>query len=239
MTEQPRGRVYLVGAGPGDPGLITVRGAQVLSRADVVINDRLANPRLLRHARADAEIVYAGKSAREHRMSQEEIIELMISQALAGKVVARLKGGDPFVFGRGGEEAAALSRAGVDFEVVPGVTSAVAAPAYAGIPVTHRGMAASLGIVTGHEAEGKTETDIMWQNIATGLDTIVFLMGVENLPEIVERLTANGMSPDTPAAVIQWGTHPFQRTVTGTLADIAPRSKSAGVSAPAVTIVAA
>lgn len=237
MTESPCGKVYLVGAGPGDPGLITVRGAEVLSRADVVVNDRLANPRLLRYARPDAEIVYAGKSARDHRLSQEEIIELIINRATAGKIVARLKGGDPFVFGRGGEEALALAQVGVDFEIVPGVTSAVAAPAYAGIPVTHRGKATSLGVITGHEAQDKDVTDIRWERIATGLDTIVFLMGVENLPHIVDNLLANGRAADTPAAVVQWGTHPFQRTVTGTLADIVPRCESAGLTAPAVTVV--
>lgn len=237
MTESPRGKVYLVGAGPGDPGLITVRGAEVLSRADVVVNDRLANPRLLRYARPDAELVYAGKSARDHRLSQEEIIELILSRAIAGKIVARLKGGDPFVFGRGGEEALALAQAGVDFEIVPGVTSAVAAPAYAGIPVTHRGKAASLGVITGHEAHDKDGSDIRWDRIATGLDTIVFLMGVESLPHIVDNLVANGRADDTPAAVVQWGTHPSQRTVTGTLADIAARCESAGLTAPAVTVV--
>lgn len=230
------GKVYLVGAGPGDPKLITVRGAELLARADVIINDRLANPRLLKLARPDAEIVYVGKASRDHTVPQDQIIEAIIEYARQGKTVVRLKGGDPFVFGRGGEEAAALAEAGIAFEIVPGISSSIAAPAYAGIPVTHRSLSASLGIITGHEAPGKPESDIRWESIA-GLETIVFLMGVEHLPEIVQALIANGKPANTPVALVQWGTHPMQRTVVGELSNIASRVQEAGLTAPAVTIV--
>lgn len=232
-----RGKVYLIGAGPGDPKLITVRGVELLSRADVVVNDRLASPELLKYARKDAEIIYAGKASRDHHLTQDEIIDVIINKATQGKTVARLKGGDPFVFGRGGEEAAALVEAEIEFEVVPGVTSAIAVPAYAGIPVTSRFRAVSFGVVTGHEAAGKVGSDIKWDKIATGLDTLVFLMGVENLSNIVSNLVKNGRSEGTPAAVIQWGTHPKQRTVTGTLANIVERVEECGITAPAITIV--
>lgn len=237
MDNQGRGKVYLVGAGPGDPKLITVRGLELLSRAEVIVNDRLASPRLLKHVRPDAEIVYAGKASRDHKLTQDEIIEVIIDRALKGKTVVRLKGGDPFVFGRGGEEAIALREAGIEFEVVPGVTSAVAAPAYAGIPVTHRHEAVSLGIITGHEAAGKVGSEVRWEKIATGLDTLVFLMGVENLPAIVERLIENGRSADTPVALVRWGTHPSQQTLTGTLADIVRKVEETRFTAPAVTVV--
>lgn len=230
------GKVYLVGAGPGDPKLITVRGAELLARADVIINDRLANPRLLKLASKDAEVVYVGKASRDHTVPQDQIIEVIIDFARQGRTVVRLKGGDPFVFGRGGEEAAALAEAGIEFEVVPGISSSIAAPAYAGIPVTHRSLSASLGIITGHEAPGKAESDIEWESIA-GLETIVFLMGVEHLPEIVQALLANGKPEDTPVALVQWGTHPMQRTVVGNVADIVARVREAGITAPAVTIV--
>lgn len=239
MGNAERGKVYLVGAGPGDPKLMTIRGAELLSRADVVINDRLASPRLLKHTRPDAEIVYAGKSSHDHYLSQDEIIRVMIDRATRGKTVVRLKGGDPFVFGRGGEEAVALAEAGIDFEIVPGVSSAIAVPAYAGIPITSRNYASSFGVVTGHEAPGKAESDIRWDKLATGLDTIVFLMGVENLPAIVEELVKNGRNANTPVAVIRWGTHPNQQTVVGTLADIVEKCREAGVTAPAVTVVGA
>lgn len=232
-----RGKVYLIGAGPGDPKLITVRGLEALSKADVVVNDRLANPRLLSHARPDAQIIYVGKSSRDHVLSQDKIIEVIIEHALRGKTVARLKGGDPFVFGRGGEEAVSLAEAGIDFEVIPGVTSAVAVPAYAGIPVTSRTHAASVGIITGHEAPGKAQSDIRWDRIATGLDTLVFLMGVENLPAIVEGLVANGRPADTPVALIRWGTHPSQQTLVGTLADILDKVRAADFKPPAVAVV--
>lgn len=231
-----KGRVYLVGAGPGDPKLITVRGAELLARADVIVNDRLANPRLLKLARSDAEVLYVGKASRDHAVPQEQIIEAIIAYARQGKTVVRLKGGDPFVFGRGGEEAAALAAAGIEFEIVPGISSSIAAPAYAGIPVTHRSLSASLAIVTGHEAPGKPESAIKWDAIA-GLETVVFLMGVEHLPEIVSALLEQGKPANTPAALVQWGTHPNQRTVVGQLQDIVVKSREAGITAPAVTIV--
>lgn len=231
------GKVYLIGAGPGDPGLITVRGAELLARADVIVNDALANPSLLKCAKPGAEIIYAGKRSRDHYLTQDQIIETIITHARAGKTVARLKGGDPFVFGRGGEEAEALAKAGIRFEIVPGITSAIAVPAYAGIPVTSRGEAVSFAVVTGHEAEDKPDSAIRWDHLATGVDTLVFLMGVENLPKIAEALIANGRAADTPVAVIQWGTHPKQRTVSSTLSNIVEVCREAGIAAPAITIV--
>jgi uroporphyrinogen III methyltransferase/synthase len=232
------GKVYLVGAGPGDPGLITVTGLERIRAADVIVYDRLVSPRLLEHARTDAELVYVGKtpdSGQTH--DQASINQALIDKAREGRTVVRLKGGDPFVFGRGAEEAEALREAGIPFEVVPGVTSAVAVPAYAGIPVTHRGIASSFAVITGHEEPGKPESAIDWPNLAKAVDTLVFLMGVRNLPDIVAQLTANGRSADTPVAVVQWGTTPEQRTVTGTLADIAERVAEAGLTPPAITIV--
>ena len=185
MTTKDRGCVFLVGAGPGDPGLITVKGLEALQQAEVVVYDYLANAELLKEARPDAELIYVGKQAGQHTLSQEEINRLLVEKAQAGKTVARLKGGDPFVFGRGGEETVALAAAGVPFEVIPGVTSAVAAPAYAGIPVTQRGLASSFAVVTGHEDPTKAESAIDWHHLARGVDTLIFLMGVGNLPKIV------------------------------------------------------
>ncbi len=235
MAER-RGRVTLVGAGPGDPGLITLRGVEALRQAEVVVYDYLASPELLRHVPVAAERIYVGKKAGAHTMAQEEIGALLVGLGQEGKRVVRLKGGDPFVFGRGGEEAAALAEAGIPFEVVPGVTSAIAVPAYAGIPVTHRGVASSLAVVTGHEDPTKAESAIDWQALA-GVDTVVFLMGAGNLPRIAAELVARGKPAATPAAVIQWGTLGSQRTVAGTLADIAARAGDAGLSSPAVTVV--
>jgi uroporphyrinogen III methyltransferase/synthase len=232
-----KGFVSLVGAGPGDPGLLTLRGAEALAAADVVIYDYLANPALLAHAQPDAERIYVGKKAGCHTLSQDEINALLVDRARAGQQVARLKGGDPFVFGRGGEEALALVGAGVSFEVIPGVTSAVAAPAYAGIPVTHRGLASSFAVVTGHEGADKTESAIDWARLATGVDTLVFLMGVGNLAQIVEQLVAHGRPVETPIALVHWGTMPCQETVTGTLADIVDKVRLADLKPPAVTVV--
>lgn len=231
------GKVYLVGAGPGDPGLITVRGREALASADVVVYDRLASPRLLRYARPDAERVYVGKQSSRHTLTQDEINVLIVERALAGKTVCRLKGGDPFVYGRGGEEAEACVSAGVPFIVVPGVTSAIAAPAYAGIPVTHRKLCSALGIITGHEDPAKTESSIRWAGLAEGLDTLVFLMGVENLPNIARELLTNGKDPTTPVALVRWGTTIEQATLTGTLENIVERVREAGFKAPAVTVV--
>lgn len=296
------GIVYLVGAGPGDPGLITVAGLERLREADVIVYDRLVSPRLLEQAAERAEIIFMGKvpsvilsgkdvrakktalsrrnlgrglgdaTTHEHGPhDQSRINELLIEKARAGKRVVRLKGGDPFVFGRGGEEAQALRAAAVPFEVVPGVSSAIAVPAYAGIPVTHRGLASSFAVITGHEADpdilsgddahsrqtessrrnlggvagsggsGRSESSassaIDWAKLATAVDTLVFLMGAKTLPDIVDKLVENGRPADTPAAVIQWGTTPEQRTVTGTLADIVARVDEAGLSAPTIAVV--
>ncbi len=229
--------VSLVGAGPGDPDLITVGGAARLAEADVVVYDRLANPALLRHARTDAEQIYVGKTPEHHTLSQAEINALLVAKAREGKRVVRLKGGDPFVFGRGGEEAEALAAAGIPFEVLPGVSSAIAAPAYAGIPVTHRGIASSFAVITGHEDPEKEESSIDWPGLARGADTLVFLMGVGRLDEIAAKLIEHGRSASTPAAVIEWGTLPKQRTVSGTLATIAADVRAAGLNPPAVTVI--
>ena len=231
------GFVSLVGAGPGDPGLITVAGVACLAEADVVVYDRLANPELLRHVKNGAELIYAGKTPDRHTLTQDEINALLVAKARLGLRVVRLKGGDPFVFGRGGEEGQALVAAGVPFEVVPGVTSAVAAPAYAGIPITHRGLASSFAVVTGHEDPSKTDSSIDWARLATGVDTLVFLMGTERLEEIVGRLIEHGRDAATPAAVIEWGTLPRQRVAAGTLATIADAVRAQGIASPAVTVV--
>ena len=231
------GHVWLVGAGPGDPGLITVAGVEALGQAEVVVYDRLANPRLLELAPAEAERVFVGKGPDSHSMSQEEINELLVARAREGKRVVRLKGGDPFLFGRGGEEAQALAEAGIPFAVIPGVTSAIAVPAYAGIPVTHRGLASSVAFVTGHEDPTKEEQDVDWEKLATAVDTLVLLMGVGQLPQIVERLTAAGRDASTPTAVVEWGTLPRQRSVIGTLGDIVDKIREAGIANPAVIVV--
>ncbi|QJA05954.1 uroporphyrinogen-III C-methyltransferase [Thermosulfurimonas marina] len=231
-----KGKVYLVGAGPGDPGLITLRGLKALAQAEVVVYDYLANPRLLSHAPETAEKIYVGKKGGHHTLSQEGINRLLVEKALAGKIVVRLKGGDPFVFGRGGEEIEALLAHGIPFEVVPGVTSALAAPAYAGIPVTHRRFTSTLALVTGHEAEGKEDSAIDWQALSR-IGTLIFLMGMKNLPRICEHLLSQGRSPETPVAVIQWGTTPRQRVATGTLSTIVEEVQRAGLSAPAIILV--
>ena len=230
------GKVYLVGAGPGDPGLITLKGLKLLEKADTVIYDYLANPELLSYCREDVELIYVGKKGGSHTMSQEEINKLLARKALEGKVVVRLKGGDPFVFGRGGEEIEELIKHGIPFEVVPGVTSATAVPAYAGIPVTHRNFTSTLAIITGHEAEGKEESRIDFSALAK-IGTLVFLMGVKNLPHIVENLISEGKSKDTPCAVIQWGTTPRQKVASGTLENIVNKVAEAGITAPAIIVV--
>src|SRR5512139_103502 len=229
-----RGMVYLVGAGPGDPGLITVKGRACLHRAEVVIYDYLANESLLDAAPSQAERIYVGKKAGAHAMSQEEISRLIVEKGRSA-VVVRLKGGDPFIFGRGGEEALALREAGIPFEVVPGVTSAIAVPAYAGIPLTHRDLTSSVAFVTGHEMPGKETSAIHWDRLATAVGTLVFLMGVRNLEHITSQLMTWGRAPETPAALIRWGTTPEQETVTGTLATIA--QVAVGISPPAIIVV--
>jgi uroporphyrinogen III methyltransferase/synthase len=229
------GKVYLIGAGPGDPGLFTLKGKRCLEEADVVAYDALANPRLLAYVKPGCELIYVGKRGGQHTLPQEEIGRLLIQYARTGKVVARLKGGDPFIFGRGGEEAEELVAAGVPFEVVPGVTSAVAAPAYAGIPLTHRDFTSTVAFVTGHEDPTKEDTSIAWDKIATGIGTLVFFMGVGRLSEIVKQLVDHGRSADTPAAVIRWGTRAEQAVVTGTLGTLEERC--AGMKPPALIVV--
>lgn len=231
--------VYLVGAGPGDPGLLTRRGEALLRRAEVVIYDRLVAPELIELCPSSCERIFVGKEGGRHPVSQEKINRLLIDRGRSGRRVVRLKGGDPFVFGRGGEEALALREAGVPFELVPGVSSAIAAPAYAGIPVTHRGLASSVAIVTGHEDPTKDETSIAWPELARGVDTLVFLMAVEQLPSIVERLLAAGRSADEPVALIRWGTTPEQQTLSGRLATIVDHSRERGLKPPAVLVVGA
>lgn len=237
MSSGEPGTVYLVGAGPGDPGLLTVRGAEILARADVVIYDRLVHPQLLRRARPGAELVYVGKEASRHTMPQQEINQLIVQKARQGKSVCRLKGGDPFVFGRGGEEAEACVAASVPFEVVPGVTSAVAAPAYAGIPVTHRDAASSFLVATGHEDPAKAESRLQWEHLAHAADTLVFLMGVENVGTIANRLLEAGKDAGTPAALVRWGTWRRQEVLVTTLGCLEEEVRRTGFSPPAVTIV--
>jgi uroporphyrin-III C-methyltransferase len=231
------GRVYLVGAGPGDPGLMTVRGLDLLRRAEVVVYDRLVNPCLLDEAPATARRVFAGKHAGAHCLPQARINTLLIDHARRGRSVVRLKGGDPFVFGRGGEEALALAAAGIAFEVVPGVSAAVAVPAYAGIPVTHRGTGSSFAVVTGHEDPEKAATAVDWARLATAVDTIVVLMGLRSLPRIVAELVANGRVPATPVALIRWGTTEAQATVIGTLGDIVERAGAARLAPPVLAVI--
>ena len=231
------GIVYLVGAGPGDPKLLTLRGKECLEKADVVLYDYLANPVLLDLAPANAERIYVGRRGRGQYQDQSAINRLLIEQARAGKIVVRLKGGDPFVFGRGGEEAEAVAAAGLPFEVVPGVPSAVAAPAYAGIPVTHRTLASTVTFVTGHEDPTKGAEALEWPRLATASGTLVFLMGVKNLPAIVENLRREGKSSDTPSAVIRWGTKPGQQTVIGTLATIARKVAEARIEPPSIIVI--
>lgn len=226
----------MVGAGPGDPALATLKAVECLRQAEVVIYDYLASERLLEFAPPEAERIYVGKKAGDHAMGQEQINSLLVKKG-RDSVVVRLKGGDPFIFGRGGEEALALREAGVRFEVVPGVTSAIAVPAYAGIPLTHRGLAVSVAFVTGHEMPGKETSDIQWDRLATGVDTLVFLMGVKNLQVITSQLIAHGRAVETPVAIIRWGTTAEQQTVTGTLVDIAQIAEEAAIKPPAIIVV--
>ena len=224
--------VYLVGAGPGDTGLLTLKAREILQAADVVIYDRLADDAILNLC-AGAKKIYVGKEAGKHTLKQTEINQVLVDEARANKIVVRLKGGDPFVFGRGGEEALYLRENDLPFEIVPGVTSAVAVPAYAGIPVTHRGVATSFAVVTGHEDPTKPESTINWEKLATAVDTLIFLMGVANLPQIAAKLIEHGRAPDTPAALIRWGTKPAQEVFVTTLAE-APNAK---ILPPAIFVV--
>ncbi len=241
-SDAAAGTVWLVGAGPGDPGLITVEGQRRLRAADVVVYDALANPVLLDLARPDAELVDVGKRAKDHKMSQEQINALLVDRASAGLNVVRLKGGDPYLFGRGAEECAFCAERGVRCVVVPGVTAGIAAPAYAGIPVTHRKLASTVTFVTGHEDPTKGDTSVDYAGLAALVGkggTACFYMGVGRLQAIADELTGHGLTADTPAAVVQWGTLPTQRSVAGTLADVRARVEEAGVSSPAIIVVGA
>ena len=231
------GMVYLVGAGPGDYRLISMKAVDCLKMADVVVYDRLADDRILRWAPAEAEYIYVGKASSNHTMKQEDINQLLVDKAKEGKCVVRLKGGDPFVFGRGGEEGLLLRQNNLPFEIVPGITSAISVPAYAGIPVTHRAVATSFAVVTGHEDPTKGESNMRWEHLAVGVDTLVFLMGVANLPHITSKLMENGRSADTPAAVIRWGTKPEQRTLITTVGKAAEDVAKNGIKPPAIFIV--
>lgn len=232
------GKVYLVGAGPGDPGLITLRGKILLEQAEVVIYDYLVNTKLLNHVPENANKVYAGKKGCGlHAFTQEEINEMLVDFARSGKRVVRLKGGDPFIFGRGAEEIEQLVAAGIDFEVVPGVTSAIAAATYAGIPITHREYTASVAFITGHEAPGKKESNIAWDKLATGVGTLVIYMGIKNLPIITEKLIRFGRDPKTPVAVVRWASTPQQYSISGTLESIAELVREKNIKPPALIIV--
>ena len=230
------GKVYIIGAGPGDAGLITIKAVDCLRLADVVIYDNLVNEELLKYAPEKARFIYAGKKGGDHTLSQDAINDLLVQSAQAGNIVARLKGGDPFIFGRGGEEAERLVAHNIPFEVVPGVTSAIAVPAYAGIPLTHRGLTSTVAFVTGHEDPAKDKSDIDWQALA-GIGTLVFLMGVKNIVQIVEALTAHGKAPSTPAALIRRGTTPQQEIIAGTLGAIVELAQARKFSPPAILVV--
>lgn len=232
-----KGKVFLVGAGPGDPKLITVYGLECIKKADVIVYDRLISNELLEHAKIEAELIYCGKLPGKHELIQTEINETLVEKALEGKVVVRLKGGDPFVFGRGAEEAEILKNHEIPYEVIPGITSGIAAPAYAGISVTHRDYASSFAIVTGHgRADKKTDT-INWIALAQGIDTIAFYMGISNLPYICKQLIEHGKNEKTPVAVIQWGTTSSQVTITADLESIEKKVKENHITHPAIVLV--
>ncbi|MEO8339408.1 MAG: uroporphyrinogen-III C-methyltransferase [Nitrospirota bacterium] len=238
MTKSRKtGKVYLVGAGPGDPGLLTLKGKECLEAADVVLYDYLANPVLLQYAPATAQRIYVGRRGRGQYQDQADINRLLIARAKEGNVVVRLKGGDPFVFGRGGEEAEAVAAAGIDFELVPGVTAAIAVPAYAGIPVTHRTLASTVTFVTGHEDPTKPETQLEWPKLASTSGTLLFMMGMKNLPSIVSQLLLEGRSSTQPVAAIRWGTKADQQTIVGTLGDIVAKTEAARLEPPTVIVV--
>lgn len=231
------GKVYLVGAGPGDPGLLTIKGKTLLEFADVVIYDALVSPQILELINPQAEKIHAGKRRGRHSLLQEETTQLLIEKAQNHAIVVRLKGGDPFIFGRGGEEMEDLIQAGVPVEVVPGITSGIAAPAYAGIPLTHRDHSSSITFVTGHETAGKYRPSVNWEAIAKGSETIVIYMGVHNLPYIIQQLTQAGQSPETPVALIRWGTRPDQEELIGTLETIVQKVEETGFEAPAIAVI--
>lgn len=231
------GKVYLIGAGPGDPGLLTIKAKECIETADIVVYDYLASPYLLEYASRDAQIIYVGKKGGDHTLSQDGINQLLVDKAKEGNNVARLKGGDPFVFGRGGEEAQMLLSHGVSYEVIPGVTSAVAAPAYAGIPITHRDHTSFVSFITGHENPNKKDSSMQWDVFAKSNATLVFFMGVKNLPNITAKLIEHGKDKDTPVALVRWGTTTRQQTVTGTLETIVEVVKKAGLKSPASIVI--
>ncbi|WP_242217156.1 uroporphyrinogen-III C-methyltransferase [Bacillus cereus group sp. BfR-BA-01380] len=230
------GKVYIVGAGPGDPELISVKGVKCIRQADVILYDRLVNKELLSYAKPEADLIYCGKLPNYHTMKQETIHAFLVKYAKKGKIVTRLKGGDPFVFGRGGEEAEALVKHGIPFEIVPGITAGIAASAYAGIPVTHREASTSFAVVTGHRKEG-AEEEVKWENLAKGVDTLAVYMGVSNLPYICEQLLKYGKSKHTPVAMIEWGTTASQRTITGTLGSIVSVAEEERIQNPSMIVI--
>jgi uroporphyrinogen III methyltransferase / synthase len=231
------GKVYLVGAGPGDSELITVKGVEAIKKADVILYDRLVNPRLLEYAKANCELIYCGKLPNRHFMKQDEINRTLLEKALAGYTVVRLKGGDPSVFGRVGEEAEVLADYNVNYEIVPGITSGIAAPLYAGIPVTHREYAGSFAMVTAHDKSKNGKPDIDWEGLARGVQTIAFYMGISNLEHICENLILHGKSPHTPVIVIRWGTWSRQQSIEGTLSSIVQKVRDGKIENPAITLV--
>ncbi|MBF0557424.1 MAG: uroporphyrinogen-III C-methyltransferase [Nitrospirae bacterium] len=232
-----KGKVYLIGAGPGDIGLLTVKGMRCLQKADTVVYDFHLNAQILNYVHHDAEFIYAGKRGGHHEMTQDQINQALVAKAREGKLVCRLKGGDPFIFGRGGEEAEVLVAEGIEFEIVPGISSSVAAPAYAGIPLTHRKYSSSFSVITGNEDLAKTESTINWPKLVSGFETLVFLMGVKNIEHIASKLIESGKPSDTPAAVVRWGTRPDQKTVVGTLGNISGQVKEERIRPPAVMVV--
>ena len=231
------GIVYLIGAGPGDPGLLTIKAKECIETADVVVYDYLASPYLLEYAKKTAQLIYVGKKGGDHTLSQDGINQLLVDHARNGRTIARLKGGDPFVFGRGGEEAQVLLSQGISYEVVPGVTSAVAAPAYAGIPITHRDHTSFVSFITGHENPDKKDSSMQWDVFAKSNATLIFFMGVKNLPHIVQNLMDQGKAKDTPVALVRWGTTTRQQTVTGTLETIVANVKAAKLKSPAIIVI--
>jgi uroporphyrin-III C-methyltransferase len=230
------GRVYIVGAGPGDPELITVKGLRCIQEADVILYDRLVNKELLTYAKSNAELIYCGKLPNFHALQQDTINHFLVKHAKKGKIVTRLKGGDPFVFGRGGEEAEALAKHGISFEIVPGITAGIAAPAYAGIPVTHRDYSSTFAIITGHRREGE-EDNIKWESLAKGIETLAIYMGVKNLPYIQEMLLKYGKDPNTPVAIIHWGTRQEQKTLVSTLRCVVKVANKERIENPCMIVV--
>ncbi len=232
-----RGKVFLVGAGPGDPGLLTLKARDLIAAADCVIYDYLVNPKILEHASSRAELIYVGKRGLESSWTQTEINRLLVEKAREHSAVVRLKGGDPFIFGRGGEEAEVLVDAGIEWEVTPGVSAGSSVAAYAGIPITHRGLSSSVAFVTGHEDPAKPHSAIRWEQLATGVDTLVFFMGVARIDEITNQLIRHGRNAETPVAVIRWGTYDHQETYVSTLTDIAALVKRKRIKSPAIIVI--